>query len=159
MTDLRCRIRDYVAEHRSALFFGIAILITAILCFFPMMSVRCEDGESATFFIRLYNLMEFSPWGIVPLMAMFLIPMIIFSIRNNDSKAVMMILLLVGNLVSYVYSMQAAWSWLGSVGTSRISYHFGMFLYPITFMLFFFEMSRFSKRNSSEKEIASESIS
>ena len=159
MTDLRCRIRDYVAEHRSALFFGIAILITAILCFVPMMSVRCEDGESATFLIRLYNLMEFSPWGIVPLMAMVLIPMIIFSIRNNDTKAVMMILLFVGNLVSYVYSMQAAWSWLGSVGTSRISYHLGMFLYPIAFLLFFFEMGRFSKRGPGKKDIVSEPIS
>ena len=158
MPDLRCRVRNYVTDHRTPLLFGISALVTVILCFFPLMSVRCEDGESATFFIRLYNLMEFSPWGLVPLMSMILIPMIIFSIRNNDMKAVMMILLLVGNLVSYVHSMQAAWRWLESVGTSRISYHFGMFLYSIVFMLFFFEMSCLGKRNPDEKDIVSEPI-
>ena len=154
MTDLRCRVRNYVAEHRMPLLFGIAILITAILCFFPMMSVRCEDGESATFVIRLHNLMEFSPWGIVPLMAMVLIPKIMFSIRGNDTKAVVMILWLVGNLVSYVHSMQAACIWLESVGTSRVSYQLGMFRYLIVFMLFLFEMGRLVKRLPDEKDIA-----
>jgi len=156
MTDLRYRVKNYVAEHRRPLLFGIAVLFTVILCFFPMLSVCCEDGESATFVIRLHNLMEFSPWGIVSLMSMFLISMIIFGIRDNDMKSVMMILLFVGNLVSYVHSMQAAWNWLASVGTSRISYHFGMFLYPIVFTLFFFGMSHFGKLRSGEKDCASE---
>ena len=53
MTDLRCRVRNYVAEHWTPLLFGISVLITVILRFFPLMSVRCEYGESAIFFIRL----------------------------------------------------------------------------------------------------------
>ena len=116
----------------------ILILVSAAataMCLLPIMSVHLSDGESCTLFIRGYNLMEFSAWGCVPLLANLLIPVILFGCQKDAAKEKELIILFVGNTVCYINSVNAAREWLYAVGGSLITYYPGMVLLPLGFII------------------------
>ena len=105
-----------------------------LLAAIPLVSGSVGEGESYTAIMRIYNLMEFSPWGIIPLMAPLLIPFILFGKQSQTAKEAELLLLLVGNMVAYVHSFYLAVDWLRSEATSLLTYHMGWLLCPICFM-------------------------
>lgn len=107
-------------------------IIAAAMCFIPIMSVYCSgDSESGTLVVKGINLMEFSAWGIIPLFADLLVPFIVFGRQSDRVKETELILLFIANTVSYVHSFNAARTWLAEVGSSVISHHLGVYIFPL----------------------------
>ena len=79
-----------------------------VLAALPIMSVEIVGGESYTAIVRGYNLMEFSPWGVIPLMTPLLIFLIVFGKQSRAVKEAELLLLLVISMICYVHSFQLA---------------------------------------------------
>ena len=47
----------------------LAAVVNTVLCTLPVMSAHLNGGESGTLVVRGYNLMEFSAWGCIPMIA------------------------------------------------------------------------------------------
>lgn len=105
----------------------VGVFALAIL---PIVSVDIVGGESGTVIVRGYNLMEFSPWGVIPLMTPILVFFILFGNQSQAMKEAEILLLFAGSMVCYVHSFHLSVEWLRSVGTSMITRHIGMTLYP-----------------------------
>lgn len=115
--------------------FILASMIAAALFALPVMSVCLNEGESCALLVRGYNLMEFSAWGCVPLLAPLLIPVVVLGGQTLAVQETELLLLPVGNMVCYVHSLNAARTWLNSLGGSLITYHLGIFLIPVAFLM------------------------
>lgn len=111
---------------------SISVFALAVL---PIMSVRCE-GEvvSGILLIRGYNLIEFSLWGVIPLIASPLIPAILFGKQSQMVKEAELLILLIANMLCYVHCVHLAVEFLRTSGTSLLTYHPNLFLYPISFV-------------------------
>ena len=115
--------------------FVLVCIAAASLCMLPVMSVYLNDGEICTLFVRGYNLMEFSAWSCVPLLAPLLIPMVLFGTQTKAAKEIEFLILFIGNMICYVHSVNAARAWLTSLGDTLITYYPGMFLTPFAFVV------------------------
>ena len=104
-----------------------ASLAAFALCILPLMSVRTGGPESGVLVVRGYNLMEFSAWGCVPVLAPLLLPFILYGGQPDAMRRGELLMLAVGNAVCYVHGFNAARAWLS------VDYHFGMVLYPLAF--------------------------
>lgn len=132
----------------------IASLGASATCVLPLMSVTASGGESATFILNGYNLMEFSVWGCVPIISTLLIPVILFGKQSKAAQEAELLLLFIANAVCYVHSFNAAKEWLRSVGDTMIDFHYGMMFYPLGFigvMLLIKCFELFSKDEACEK--------
>ena len=109
---------------------GVAVFA---LCALPLISAYCGGGESCTLVIRGYNLMEFSGWGAVPMLAPLLVPAILFGNQPKAAREAELVLLFLADVVCYAHSLSAARIWLETVGDSAISVHPGMILCPLGF--------------------------
>ena len=109
----------------------LAIVAMVALNTMPIMSVSCLDGEACELMVRGYNLMEFSPWGAIPVFIAVFVLAILFSCQSKASKQAELLLLLVANGVCYVTSIIAARTWLESVSSGFVFTHYGMFLFPL----------------------------
>lgn len=105
------------------------------LCILPIMSIHFEDGESCTMIIRGYNLTEFSAWGVVPMLVVFFIPILLSFDLKVSTEEIVLLLLFTGDMVCYVHSLNAVKVWLIDIGASLISYHAGLILYPMGFLI------------------------
>lgn len=113
----------------------ILSIITASFCLFPIMSTYSGGGESGTLIARGFNLMEFTALGIIPIIAPLLIPIILYGNQNKASKERSLILLFLGNMLSYVHSFNAANDWLENVSDSPIFYYPAIVVYHLCFIL------------------------
>lgn len=110
------------------IFFSIALLFLSNL---PLLSMRSTVGESCTFVIRGYNLLEFSAWACVPLFAPLVILAISFSHQSVYAKDTLFLFLALSNLICYVHSVNTAKAWLMSIENSPIKYQLYLFVLPI----------------------------
>ena len=119
----------------------------------PIVSVRVE-GElvSVVSIVRGYNLMDFSPWGVIPLMASLLIPLILFGKQSQTVKEAELLLLLVANMVCYVHSVHLAADFLRATGASLLKYYPNLFLYPFGFVGVFMLARTLLSESESEEE-------
>ena len=124
--------RYYRCYKRIFIFMGVCAVALYAL---PVMSVCLNDGENCTLLVRGYNLMEFSAWGCVPLFAQFLIPMILFDWQIKTERGARLVFLFAGNMICYVHSLNAARTWLNTLGGSLVTYHPGVFLCPVAFAI------------------------
>lgn len=124
---------------KNLYFITITVLsiISCFLCVLPIMSVYSGGTEGCTLIVRGYNLMEFSAWGVLPAVVPLLTPAILLIHQSKATQEIELILLIVGNAVSYVHGFIAAREWLAHVGDSMITYHFGVMIFPLvsTFVL------------------------
>ena len=97
----------------------------------PIMSAYSGGSESCMLMVRGFNLVEFSPWGILPVSSIILVLGILFSCQSKAAKNAELLLLLAVNLVCYAESFKGARAWFESVAVSPIICHVGMFLFPI----------------------------
>ena len=116
----------------------ILSLISIALCFFPILSAKITTGEAYTSVIYGYNLLEFSPTGIVILIAPILVPMIMFGCQAKATKELILEILLLGNSICYTHSVHKAWQWLHEIEASVFEIRATLFLYPITFAVLCF---------------------
>ena len=113
----------------------LACIAATVICVLPVMSVHLVGGESCTLYVKGYNLMEFSAWGVIPLLAPLLLLMVLFGNRTREAKERIVLLLLTGNIVCYAHGFNAARTWLTSLDESLITYYPGMLLIPFTFVM------------------------
>lgn len=113
----------------------ILSLIALAISFFPFLTEYSGGEESCTLIIRGFNLMEFSALGVIPILAPLLIPVILYGNQGKAAKERTLILLLLGNMLCYVHSFNAAKAWLENVGDSLISYYPTTIIYPVCFIL------------------------
>ena len=123
----------------------IACIAATALCALPVLSVNLGGSESCTLYVRGYNLIEFSAWGCVPLFAPLLIIPVQCGSLTKQTKELVHLSLVVGNLVCYIHSIHAACDWIASVDGGSVTYYSGMFLIPFGFvicivLLCFFEL-------------------
>ena len=125
---------------------------SAALCMLPVMSTWLFDGGKFgdTFYIEVYNLIEFSAWGCVPLFAPLLIPVILYGSQTKDAKELELIFLFSANMICYVHSFNAARTWLDTISDSLILYYPGRALYPLGFMVLCIVAMLFVKHNKME---------
>ena len=114
----------------------IALAVLSIaLCFFPVLSAEITTGEVYTSVIRGYNLLEFSTFGIVILIAPMLVLTILYGCQSKAAKELELVVLLLGNNVCYIHSIHNAWRWLNEIGAALIEVKTAMLLYPIVFIV------------------------
>lgn len=113
----------------------ILAVLSFLICLLPVMSVYSGGLESCILFVRGYNLIEFSALGIIPLLSPVAVFLIIFVQQRKAAKELELIVLMFSNTVSYIHGFHAAHSWLESVGDSHVSYHSGLLLIPIIFII------------------------
>ena len=97
----------------------------------PIMSAYCVGGESGMLMVRGFNLVEFNPWGILPVFTVMLVLTILFSCQSKAAKNAELLLLLAVNLVCYAESFKAAREWFTSIVASPVTCHFGTVLFPL----------------------------
>ena len=110
------------------------VVLSIALCFFPVLSAEITTGEAYTSVIRGYNLLEFSAFGIVFLIAPMLVPTILYGCQSRAAKELELIALLLGSNVCYAHSIHNAWRWLNEIGAALIEVKMSMLLYPIAFI-------------------------
>jgi len=78
--------------------------------------------------------MEFSAWGSVCLFAPLFVPGILLGSQSRAAQEVEIMCLILGNIVCYSHSLNAARAWLAENSTSLITYHPNMLCYPAAFV-------------------------
>ena len=92
-------------------------------------------GENGLFVVRVYNLMEFSAWGSVPIVATVLLPMLLLGSRTKAIREAGILVILAANMISYVHSFNIARAWLNTIGGLPIEYHIGAIVFPIGILI------------------------
>jgi len=107
------------------------VVATMVLNALPVMSVYSTGRESCTFIVRGFNLIEFSPWGAIPISAILVVLGIFLSCQSKASKHAEILLLLTINLVCYAESVRCARIWLEGIGSEQVTCHAGLILLPL----------------------------
>ena len=109
-------------------------VILILLCFFPILSTKIITVEAYTSVIRIYNLLEFSAFGIVVLIAPVLVSVITSGCQSEPMKELLLELLLLVNSICYTHSVHKAWNWLSEISDSMIRIKATLVLYPVVFV-------------------------
>jgi len=122
----------------------------AILAVLPILSVNvANEWGSEQFIVRSCNLIEFSPWGVLPLMAPLLVPCILFGRQSQTVKEAEVLILLTAGMISYVHCFSLAADFLREIGASMLTRYPGAVLYPVSLvgMFLFTQMSDMTEKN------------
>lgn len=129
--------------------FYLLCLTILTLSYLPVMSSYISDGESWDAIIRGFHLLHFSAWGIVPLLAPLLLPIILFGHQSAIGKEISLTLLLIGNSVCYVHAFNKAKEWLLALEGSFLTNHLGAVLFPSAFtVMLIFSLIWISRKNA-----------
>lgn len=121
---------------KKAAYIMIIVSVAAFaICALPLISADSGGSERFTIVIRGYNLVEFSAWGCVPILAPLIVPCILLGGQARAAQEAELIVLLLGNAVCYVHGFNTAREWLSLNSDSLIMCHPGMILYPFTFVV------------------------
>ena len=138
--------------------FKALLIITSITasatCLLPIMSAYSGGTENCTLIIRGFNLMEFSAWGVIPMIAPLLVPVILLGHQSKVAQEIELILLNIGNAVTYVLGFNASRMWLTEVGDSMITYYPGMMVFPfasVFVLMLALVINIFASRNHMEE--------
>lgn len=114
----------------------VAIFIAAVIamCILPVMSVDLSDAERGTLLVRGYNLIEFSEFGCIPIIAPLFIPAVLVDCTDKNNYVTMLYIFLF-YMVCYIHGINASKEWCASVCTGPITYHAGVVNYPGAFIL------------------------
>ena len=70
-----------VYNHNNILFPAVVAMVA--LNAMPIMSASCVDGEACELMVRGYNLLEFSPWGAIPIFTTVFVLAILFTCQRK----------------------------------------------------------------------------
>jgi uncharacterized membrane protein len=136
---------------------GIAFALLSLLSLsLPVFSTRITDGEACGLVVKGYNLVEFSPWGGIVLLAPLVLLGLMLSKLKNTTKTVGLIILFALNGVALCASTSAAYKWMYDVSTEFVEPHMYHVIYA--FLLFvamvcFFAWCNCSLKTKSLKDI------
>ena len=122
---------EKIREHIERSMFIFLPLLLTLVCFFPIVSGTSTNGETATFVIRGYDLLNFSPWSAITLMAPILLLLIIFADAEYHTKEILMLALIIISVVGFLAGFNGARIWLYKTCNSMIEYHIEGFTYPL----------------------------
>lgn len=77
--------------------------------------------------------MEFSAWGVIPVFAVLLIPIIVLGQHSRKVKELILLILFTVNTVSYVHAFNEARAWLNEVCDTNVTCHVWGILIPLAF--------------------------
>ena len=112
----------------------LACVLASAMCALPVMRTTLTAGEAGDLVVRGFNLMSFSPWGCIPLLAPLTIPAILLGHQSKAAKELELILLTMGNTVCYAHGFNAARTWLMSLGGSVRICGAGTLAIPLAFV-------------------------
>lgn len=136
----------------SGITFAILSLLTLSL---PVFSTRITDGEACDLVVNGYNLVEFSPWGGIVLLAPLLLLGLMLSKLRNTTKTIGLIVLFALNGVALCASTSAAYKWMCDVSTGFVEpymYHVIYALLLFVAMICFFVWCNYSLNIKSLKD-------
>ena len=114
----------------------VFLIISLLLSFFPLLSFKITEGESAVFTLNVFNLSEFSPVSILLPMSILLIPMILFSKQTKNTKIAEIIFLTAVNPIGYMSGIKESMAYfsnaLPKISPNVIIYPFSLFLLCLT---------------------------
>ena len=112
----------------SAIAFALLSLLSLSL---PVFSTRITDGEACNLVVKGYNLVEFSPWGGIVLLAPLLLLGLMLSKLRNTTKTVGLIILFTVNGVALYASTSSAYKWMCDISTGFVESHMYHVIYAL----------------------------
>lgn len=112
----------------------LALLSLASLSL-PIYSTYITDGEACDMVIKGYNLVEFSPWGGVVLLAPLVLLGLMLSKLKSSVKTIGLLGLLLLNSVALCGATSAAYSWITNIATGFVKPHMGHLIYALLLFL------------------------
>lgn len=108
----------------------LLVTLLALLCLIPVMSATSTDGETSTFVIRGFNLISFSPFAVITMIAPVIFLLILYSSAEYHIKELMSIGLLILSIIGFVAGFNNAREWLYESCNTLIEYREIGFFYP-----------------------------
>lgn len=136
---------------------AIMLSLTAIASLFlPIYSNNLTDGEACNLIVKGYNLIEFSPWGGVVVVAPFVLLGLMLSKLNDTIKTIALLCLFTLNGVALCGSTSAAYKWICDASTGFVQPHMNHLIYVLLFfgamVCFYIECNCFSGGNKMKIE-------
>lgn len=101
----------------------------------PIYSTNITDGEACNLIVKGYNLVEFSPWGGVVILAPVALLGLMLSKLNDTIKMVGLLGLFTFNGVALCGSTSAAYKWICDVSTGFVEPHMNHLVYALLFFV------------------------
>ena len=111
---------------------GIAFALLSLLSLsLPVFSTRITDGEACDLVVKGYNLVEFSPWGGIVLLAPLLLLGLMLSKLKNTTRTIGLIILFALNGVALCASTSSAYKWMCDVSAGFVEPHMYHVIYAL----------------------------
>lgn len=111
---------------------AITLSLSAIAALFlPIYSTNLTDGEACNLIVKGYNLVKFSPWGGVVVVAPFVLLGLMLSKLNDTIKMVGLLGLFTLNGVALCGSTSAAYKWICDASTGFVESHMNHLIYAL----------------------------
>lgn len=114
----------------NSLILILVVSVFALICVLPIMSTTSTDGETSTFVIRGFNLISFSPFAVITMIAPVIFLLILYSSAEHHIKELMSIGLLILSIIGFVAGFNNAREWLYESCNTLIEYREIGFFYP-----------------------------
>ena len=101
----------------------------------PIYSTYITDGEACDMVIKGYNLVEFSPWGGIVLLAPFVLLGLMLSKLKSSIKTIGLFGLLLLDGVALCGATSAAYSWITDIATGFVEPRMGHLIYATLLFL------------------------
>lgn len=112
----------------------LALLSLASLSL-PIYSTYITEGEACDMVIKGYNLVEFSPWGGIVLLAPFVLLGLMLSKLQSSIKTIGLFGLLLLDGVALCGAVSAAYSWITDIATGFVEPRMGHLIYATLLFL------------------------
>ena len=89
----------------------------------PLYNTTLLDQESCYMVVKLFNLVEFSPWGGFVLLAPIALLGLMLSKLNNNIKTIGLLILFILTGVALCSSTSAAYEWICNLSTGFVQTH------------------------------------
>lgn len=117
----------------------IAGVILSVLTLYslalPIYSTYISDGETCDIVVRGYNLVWFSPWGGVVVLAPLVLLGLMLSKFKSTIKTVGLLSLFVLNGVALCGAASAAYNWISKIATGFVEPHMSHLIYVLLFFI------------------------
>lgn len=136
---------------------GVVLVLFSLLCLsFPIFSTNLTDGESWHMVVRGYNMVEFSPWGSIVLIAPILLIGLMLSKLKYSFKIIGIFSLLMMDCFALSSAYSSTYKWVLQEATGYVHLHMNQLFYILalflSFVCFYIECNYFSEGNKMKIE-------
>lgn len=101
----------------------------------PIYSTHITNGVACNLVIRGYNLVEFSSWGGIVVLAPLVLLGLMLSGLNNNIKTIGLLGLFILDGVALCCSTSAAYKWICEVSTTFVELHMNHLVYALLYFI------------------------